>query len=177
MNIETLAHPPRTMMEVFEALPEGTNIQLIENNLIMSPAPLDRHQVITGEIYAELLYYVKKNKFGQVRIAPYDVFLDRKNAYQPDISFVLTQHTDQIKRNGLYGVPDLIIEVLSHATAKYDKGEKKDVYERCGVTEYWMIDPEDNLCICYGLTNGQYHEIFRGIGILESKLLGFKIEF
>jgi hypothetical protein len=53
--------PPKTMMEVFESLPEGTLVQLIENNIVMSPSPLDRHQALAGEIYSDLFQFVKKN--------------------------------------------------------------------------------------------------------------------
>src|ERR1700709_379610 len=112
MNIETLTHAPRTMMEVFEALPEGTNIQLIENNLVMSPAPITTHQLLLMEISSQMHVFCKKLNLGKVFIAPCDVYLDKKNAFQPDISFVSTEHNDCIKRNGLYGAPDLIIEIL-----------------------------------------------------------------
>ncbi|HJY22609.1 MAG TPA: hypothetical protein VJ279_06965, partial [Hanamia sp.] len=82
---ETIIHPPKSMLEVWESLPEGTLCQLINNKLIMSPAPLDIHQVVSGEIYAAILFYLKKNKIGQVRIAPYDVHFSRENILQPDI--------------------------------------------------------------------------------------------
>jgi Uma2 family endonuclease len=177
MAAETLIQAPRTMMEVFNCLPEGTLVQLIENNLIMSPAPLDRHQVLTGEIYADLLFFIRSAKIGVARIAPYDVYLDKNNAFQPDICFIATAHTDRIKANGLHGAPDLVVEVLSPSTARYDLGEKKDVYERCGVTEYWVIDPADESATGYYLVNGKYVEFFQGQGTLESKLLGCSIKF
>jgi hypothetical protein len=63
-------------------------VQLIENNIVMSPAPLDRHQSLLPEISYELFGFVRKNKLGQVRTAPYDVYLDKKNAFQPDIVFI-----------------------------------------------------------------------------------------
>ncbi|MEO7310439.1 MAG: hypothetical protein ABIX01_08585 [Chitinophagaceae bacterium] len=93
MVTETMTTPPRTMMEVFKTLPEGTMAQLIENNLVVAAAPLDRHQYIVNEIYPELALFIKKAKLGTTRVAPYDVFLDRKNAYQPDICFISTKAT------------------------------------------------------------------------------------
>ena len=71
------------MMEVFKLLPEGTNAQLIRNQIVMSPAPSDAHQEVAGEIHAQLHLFVTKNALGKVRSAPYDVYLNRKNAYQP----------------------------------------------------------------------------------------------
>ena len=98
MNAEVLVHPPRTMMEVFTSLPEGTHIQLIENNLVMSPAPLDRHAMLVMELGSELHQLAKKNKWGIVRVAPYDVYLDDLNAYQPDICVILNNRLPLIKK-------------------------------------------------------------------------------
>ena len=75
------------MLEVWESLPEGTLCQLINNKLIMSPAPLDIHQVISGEIYFEISLFLRKNKIGEIRIAPYDVHFSKQNILQPDIAF------------------------------------------------------------------------------------------
>jgi Uma2 family endonuclease len=169
--------PPKTMMEVFNSLPEGTLVQLIENNIVMSPAPLDRHQVIIGELFSELKAFVKNHKLGQVRIAPYDVYLDRKNAFQPDICFIANENVHLIQENGLHGIPDLVIEILSPGTARYDMYEKKDVYERCGVKELWLVDPADKRATGYSLVNNEYQDFFNDTAILESKLLDLKIEF
>lgn len=50
---------------------------------------------------------------------------------------------DIIKKDGVHGVPDLIVEVISPSTAKKDKGYKKDLYETCGVKEYWLVDTDN----------------------------------
>jgi Uma2 family endonuclease len=116
--------PPQTMMEVYQSLPEGTLIQLINNQFVMSPAPTDNHQEILGEIFSQLLQFVKKNNLGKVRVAPYDVYLNRKNAFQPDIVFIAAENLRKIKQSGLHGTPDLFIEILSPATWHFDKGDK-----------------------------------------------------
>ena len=177
MTAEPIIQPPRTMMQVFNSLPEGTNIQLIENNLVMSPAPLDRHAMLVLEFGSELHQLVKKTKSGTVRVAPYDVFLDGSNAYQPDVCFIANNRSHLIKKNGMHGAPNLVIEVLSLGTARYDKNEKKAVYERCGVTEYWIVDPDHNSATGYILVNDEYREFFCEEGVLESKLLECRIEF
>ncbi len=141
MSVKTQS-PPRTMLEAYESLPEGTPIQLIKNQLIMSPSPLDIHQKIVGTLFNQLMNFVEKNKLGEVRVAPYDVHLDEQNVYQPDILFIAKENLHKIKENGLYGAPDLVIEILSPGTATYDKKEKKEIYERYGVKEYWMVDPK-----------------------------------
>lgn len=177
MGTSTAIQPPRTMMEVFNSLPEGTMVQLIENNIVMSPAPLDRHQVMINEIYPELSIFIKRKRLGTTRVAPYDVYLDRKNAYQPDICFISNAKLGLIKKDGLHGAPDLVIEILSPGTAKYDLTDKKDVYERCGVAELWFVDPADSSVTGYSLMEGEYQLFFSSTCKIESKLLDFVVEF
>jgi Uma2 family endonuclease len=174
MYTETLV-PPRTMMEVFKSLPEGTLVQLIENKLIMSPAPLTKHQLLLMELSSNLFEFTKKGKLGKVFPAPYDVFIDRKNVFQPDICFIGNDKKHLINTNGFYGAPDLIIEILSPTTAKYDIEDKKDVYERNGVQEYWIIDPATNESKGYQLINGEYQLFYEKIGSAKSQLLDWEI--
>lgn len=177
MATETMMPPPRTMMEVFKTLPEGTLAQLIENNLILSPAPLSKHQLLLMELSSDLFLFVKRKKLGKVFPAPYDVYLDRKNAYQPDICFISKEKAHLIKKNGFYGVPDLVIEILSPGTARYDLEDKKDVYERCGVAEYWIADPATNGTAGYKLTNGEYQLFYEGTASIISELLDWKVDW
>lgn len=175
--IPAIPTPPRTLLQVYRSLPEGTLAQLIQNQIIISPAPLDRHQVIINEIYPELAIYVKKKKLGTTRVAPYDVYFDRQNAFQPDIIFIGNEQLHLIDKDGFYGAPELVIEVLSPSTAKYDLEDKKDIYERYGVKEYWIVDPADKNTVGYTLENGAFKKIFEGTGKMESKLLDWTIDF
>jgi Uma2 family endonuclease len=177
MSTTTTIRPPRTMREVFNTLPEGTLVQLIENNLVMSPAPLDRHQVLVLEIAAELHALLKSTKKGTARIAPYDVYFDTENIFQPDIIFISNERKHLIQEDGLHGAPDMVIEILSPSTAHYDLQEKKSVYERFGVTEYWVVDPATNSTTGFYLVKDEYHAFFKGTGSIESKLLEWQVKF
>lgn len=177
MNSDVMIHPPRTMMEVFKGLPEGTRVQLIENNLVMSPSPKDRHQDLLGELFLQLLTYVRSKKLGKVRLSPYDVYLDRKNAYQPDLVFISNENVHKIRENGLHGAPDLVIEILSPGTEKYDKRKKKDVYERCGVQEYWIVDSASKAVTGYELQENKFIEIAAATGVIHSHLLDTAFSF
>ena len=165
------------MMEVYQLLPEGTLAQLINNQIIMSPAPSDSHQEVAGEIHAQLHLFVKKNKLGKVRAAPYDVFLNRKNAYQPDILFIASENLHKIKENGLHGAPDLVIEILSPATWRMDKEDKKDEYERSGVKEYWLVDPTNKSSDGFQLLDGEFQSLPSEPGTIPLQLLRFTISF
>lgn len=169
--------PPRTIMEVFENLPEGTLAQLIENVLIISPSPLFIHQKILREIFIPLALFVKEHDLGEVLMAPLDVYLDQINAFQPDIMYVSKERQHVIENNGLHGAPDLVIEILSASTGKYDLEDKKDVYERSGVKEYWIIDPQSKSAKGYQLTGGIFEEIESGDGKIRSELLQTTLQF
>ncbi len=169
--------PPRTMLEAFKSFPEGTLVQLINNQLVMAAAPLDVHQLVSGEIHYELFGFIKKNKLGQTRVAPYDVFLSAKNVFQPDICFIANENLQKIQADGLHGAPDLVIELLSPSTSKYDLDEKKDVYERYGVKEYFIIEPATKTIEHYYLVNGEYEKQSTVTGTLNSKLTGCRIKF
>ncbi len=169
--------PPGTMLQVFEGLPEGTLCQLINNQLVMSPAPSDPHQSVLLDISTDLNIFVKKNNLGALRIAPYDVYFNKENVFQPDIVFVAKENTHKIKKNGLHGAPDLVIEILSPATEKYDRGNKKEIYEKYGVKEYWLVEPESKQVTFYSLINDEYVEVEVKKAMINSKLLGVSINF
>ena len=155
--METLiSSPPRTMIEVYKSLPEGTPVQLIENNIVMTPTPAYRHQEIQSDIIKALFLFLDKNPLGKLLVAPLDVYFNDENVLQPDIMFISNDKMDIIHNDGLHGSPDLIIEILSPSTAKYDLNQKKAVYECSGVKEYWIVDPENKEAQGYFMKNGIY---------------------
>ncbi len=172
MKTETYIVPPRTTMDVFKMLPEGTRCELINSIIYITPAPLVNHQSIVGTLAGLFYAYVKKKKAGNFFISPIDVFLDRnKNAFQPDLVFVSNKNLSIIKENGIYGSPDLVIEVLSPGTQVFDLTKKKKVYEKSGVKEYWIVDPFTMQCTCFILINQKFVEHSNQKGRLISPLL------
>lgn len=116
--------------------------------VLMSPAPGERHQSVTGALFAELRAAFKaKGAPCRVFIAPFDLVLPKEtedepgasNVVQPDI-FIVCDEKKITSRNCL-GAPDIVIEVLSPSTALHDQGFKYDLYEKSGVREYWIVDP------------------------------------
>jgi Uma2 family endonuclease len=170
--------PPRTMIEVYEMLPEGTLAELIDNQLYMSPAPVSKHQVILNEINFQLLSFFKKNKTGMVYIAPLDVYLDsEKNVVQPDLIVLLNPTMHILKESRIEGTPDMLVEVLSKNNKSHDLVTKKDLYERFGVKEYWIVDPETKLALGYALKEKSYKLIAENIGLIKSTLLSTSFIF
>jgi Uma2 family endonuclease len=117
--------------DVWEELLDGKTVA-------MSPRPAVNHDVISGNIYHIIRKFLNGKKctaFGEV-----DVYLTEKDRVIPDVMIVCNR--DIVKTNGIYGAPDLIVEVLSPGTASKDRGYKRKLYERCGVREYWIVSPE-----------------------------------
>lgn len=177
MGTTLLRTPPRTMFELFESLPEGTRCEVINNTLIMSPSPLDAHQKILGKIFSKLFLVVEKNNSGELRIAPYDVHFDKENIFQPDIILIANNNTHLINERGFFGAPDLVIEVLSPSNARFDKKEKKNIYEKFGVKEYFLIDPYEKIVTAFLLKNEEFVLSETRTGIIRSKVFDFTIRF
>src|SRR5579871_1433380 len=103
-------------------------------------APKIKHQLLSGRLY-RLVDDLKPN--GVAIYAPVDVYLDEFNIPEPDIMWVAENSTTcEITENRLIGAPDLVIEILSPSTAKRDKTDKFNLYEKHGSREYWLIDPD-----------------------------------
>ena len=168
---------PETMVDIYRLLPEGTPVQVINNKLYMSPAPNFPHFNIVDTIVEKLKKIVSKKDSGRVIFAPVDVFLGNKNAVQPDIFYISNENAHIIKEPGVFGAPDLIVEVLSRGNKKADLVKKKAVYEEFGVKEYFIINPADKSVIAYFLENKTYIEQPAQKGKLISKLLNAEISF
>lgn len=168
---------PETMVDIYRLLPEGTPVQVINNQLYMSPAPNVPHFRIVDSIIDEFKKIVLKNNSGRVFFAPVDVFLGDKNAVQPDIFYISNENANIIREDAIYGAPDLIIEVLSPGNKKADLVKKKAVYEEFSVKEYFIVNPVDKSVITYYLQNEKYIEQASKKGKLTSKVLNAEIPF
>jgi Uma2 family endonuclease len=123
-------------------LPEESRYEIIDGDLQMSPSPSTRHQRIVGKLYECLLATVRERGLGEVFIAPLDVVLSTADVVQPDVFFVSTERAAIVKEKGVFGAPDLVVEVLSSASAERDRTVKAKLYARAGVAELWLVDAE-----------------------------------
>ena len=108
----------------------------------MAPAPNRFHQDISLNLVLILAPYVRQQGTGKLYEAPFDVYLDNENVFQPDIVFVSNERSAILTKAGAEGAPDLVIEILSKRTREIDTGVKLKVFARCGVRELWVVDPE-----------------------------------
>jgi Uma2 family endonuclease len=135
--------------EDYFALPETLDrTDLIQGELIVSPAPTPEHQDIAFLI-ATVMNQVKKA--GKVVVAPIDVHLGGTTVFQPDVMWLAPDSQCTQTPRYYQGAPDLVVEVLSPSTALRDKSVKFDLYEQFGVREYWLADYNAELIEIYTL--------------------------
>ncbi len=174
---QTISTPPRTIMEVYKMLPEGTLAELINGKIYMSPSPVTEHQRIISRLLNKMFSYVDEQRSGEVFVAPFDVYLDEhSNAIQPDIIFVSNTNA-HIVQDHIHGVPDLLVELLSPGNKTHDTVTKKNLYEKFGVKEYWIVDPATKESIGYQLVDGRYQEFAKNFGSISSLLLKQRFDF
>lgn len=126
----------------YAALGDEKRYDLIEGDLCMIPAPSWRHQDIVLHLATRLLAHVRERGLGKVVTAPVDVILTDTDVVQPDVLYVSRERMGRIAEEGLRGAPDLVVEVLSPATASRDRKPKAALYARHGVRELWIVDPD-----------------------------------
>ncbi|MGB4006663.1 MAG: Uma2 family endonuclease [Halanaerobiales bacterium] len=139
---------------------DGKRYELIDGQVyILAPAPSPEHQRISGELYRQISNYLL-DKDCQVFAAPFDVRLPEGEErdeeiltiVQPDILVVCDK--SKLDQRGLKGAPDMVIEIVSPSTAGRDRGVKRDLYERNGVREYWLVDYSNKTIEVYLLNKG-----------------------
>jgi Uma2 family endonuclease len=129
--------------EDYCALPDdGKRYEVLDGVLVVSPAPVPRHQGVSLRLAALLERYARTNRLGRVYAAPIDVLLSRTTICQPDIVFVARANEHLITERAIEGAPDLLVEILSPSTARRDRGIKARLYGRLGVAHYWIVDPK-----------------------------------
>ncbi|QGP92122.1 Putative restriction endonuclease [Neomoorella glycerini] len=160
-------------------LPEGAPYQLIGGELVLTPSPTSYHQIISMQLVSKMVAYVTTNDLGIVLDAPLDVYLEETETYQPDILFISRERLNIIKKEKIIGAPDLVVEILSPTTAYYDLRKKYRIYEKHGVREYWLVDPEERCVQVYIAEAGKFkldQEVEKK-GIVCSRVIeGFSID-
>lgn len=142
--------------------PDDKRYELIDGiAYAMSPAPDLAHQDVAGEVFRQVANKLIGHSC-RAFIAPVDVRLPKKDeadeqidtVVQPDVMVVCD--SSKLDRRGIRGAPDWIVEVLSPSTSGHDQIKKRNLYERHGVREYWLIHPIDRVLTVYVLENAEY---------------------
>lgn len=131
--------------EMVRALPDdGIRYEVVDGELLVTPAPQLPHQSVVGELFARVREYLRSQKVAYQFLSPADVELDPRTLVQPDLFVVPTAER---KPRSWTEMGDLLlaVEVLSPGTARYDRQVKRRRYQRAGIPEYWIVDPDARL--------------------------------
>ena len=142
-------------MAAYAFAEENDLYEVIEGVKYMAAAPVLNHGMIIGNLFLIFGDYLFARGGGGVFLDNSDVHLPDGNIFRPDIS-VIRDLSIADRYGNINGAPDLCIEVLSLSTMKNDRGKKKDIYERNGVKEYWIVDPWRKSVEVYHLIDGRY---------------------
>jgi len=128
------------------ALPDdGLRHEIIDGVHYVTPSPNLRHQELLGRLHFEIEGCLRRHAgIGRVFVAPLDVVFTKYDVVEPDLLFVARdQQDDVLTAANVQGAPALVIEILSPGTRTRDEGVKRQLFDRGGVREYWLVDPDE----------------------------------
>lgn len=136
-------------------------VELLRGKIFeMSPAPSTLHQRISNKISFSLTQFLENQKC-EVFVAPFDVRLETfknekaiKTVVQPDICVVCDLNI--LDEKGCFGAPSLIVEIISPGNSKKEMGIKFELYQQAGVSEYWIVDTQNEIILQYCINQGKY---------------------
>jgi Uma2 family endonuclease len=142
--------------EDYMAFSDDLRCEIINGQVYdMTPAPSTKHQRVTGKIFRLVGNHLESKKHPcQTFIAPTDVVLADDQVVQPDVFLVCNEN--KIQDKAIFGVPDVMFEVISAFTEVKDRREKMKLYEDYGVAEYFLVHPEQEYVEKYVLDEGGY---------------------
>ncbi|MBF0609043.1 MAG: Uma2 family endonuclease [Candidatus Magnetobacterium sp. LHC-1] len=153
--------------------------EIINGERIMPPSPFGKHQRISQRINHAIYTFVTAKKIGEVYYSPLDVILEEGvNRLQPDLLFISNENI-AIFQDWVRGVPDMVCEIVSKGTSAKDMITKRDIYQRYGVPEYWIVIPELEMIEILTLKDSRY-ELFSYAecsGVVKSRVMdGLEID-
>lgn len=134
----------RLTYEDFLLFPDdGLRHEIIDGEHYVTPSPNMRHQELVGRLHLSLGTFLEdRPDRGRVFLSPFDVVFSFHDIVEPDLIFVAPDQMHILTDKNIQGTPALVVEILSPSTRKRDKRIKRRLYERTGVREYWLVDPE-----------------------------------
>jgi Uma2 family endonuclease len=169
-----------TAAEYLALPPDGERYELVEGVVVMSPSPVLRHQAVSGEVFGQLHVWLKTNPLG-FALFEVDVNLGRgvggrDLVFRPDVIF-LRRERFGVLPDWVTGAPDVVCEVVSPGYRRYDRETKRSEYERHGVAEYWLVDPEEGTIALWRLEDGRYADVTpAGDAYVSAAIPGFVLD-
>ena len=122
---------------------DGLRHELIDGAHYVTPAPNTKHQLVLSNLHELIKPWLRNHAIGRVFFAPFDVVFSQVDVVEPDLLYMSNERAAQILTDdNVQGVPELVVEVGSPSTRRRDETTKRTLYERAGVSEYWVVDPD-----------------------------------
>jgi len=122
---------------------DGKRHELIDGEHFVTPSPRPRHQAILGNLHLLIASWLEDHPIGRVFLSPLDVVLSDFDVVEPDLLYLSSARAAAtLTEIHVRGVPELVVEIASPGTRRRDDGIKRHLYERAGVSEYWIVDPD-----------------------------------
>lgn len=144
--------------EDYRNAPGDKRYELLDGDLVMTPAPGRAHQRTSRKLTMLLGGLVTLTDFGEVFAAPFDVVLSNTDVVQPDLLVVSHKRAHIVTEENVQGAPDLVVEILSPSTAERDLTFKRSLYAKYGVQEYWLVDTDARTITVLSLEGHRYRE-------------------
>ena len=129
---------------------DGLRHEIIDGEHYVTPSPNLRHQDLVLRLGMSIGLHVEdRPEHGRVFVAPFDVVFSFHDIVEPDVIFVAPEQLDILTAKNIQGTPAMVVEILSASTRKRDQQLKQRLYDRMGVREYWLVDPELNAVSVY----------------------------
>jgi Uma2 family endonuclease len=139
---------------------DGRRHELIDGVHYVTPSPATVHQRLLGRLYGALHVYLQDHPVGEVFLSPLDILLSPHDVVEPDLFVVMQNQAAIVTEPNVVGAPAIVVEILSPATRRRDLGIKRQLFDRAGVQEYWVVDPAGRAVAVY---------LRGGDGILERR--------
>lgn len=173
MSTATTHLPPLTYDDLRQMPQDGNRYELIDGEIVVSPAPSLIHAEIVARLFVLIREFVLKHHGGgRVFTAPVDVRLSPPRIVEPDIVYVSAERRSLMADPALIeGAPDLVVEVVSPFNRPYDERVKFRIYAEVGVREYWLADSERQTLAIFALKGDAYVRLPLEEGFARSHLL------
>ena len=122
---------------------DGLRHEIIDGEHYVTPSPNRGHQLLVGRLYFEIEQFLRASPgLGQVFLSPFDVVFTKWDVVEPDLLFVAADQQDIVTDKNVQGAPALVVEIASPGTRRRDEQIKRQLFDRGGVHEYWIVDPD-----------------------------------
>ena len=145
---------PRLTYQDYADLEGDERYELLDGELMLVVSPNEDHQTVSLRLASRMLSFVEDNDLGRVFHAPYDVLFTDTDVVQPNLLFVSKERYHIRTPANIQGAPDLAVEILSPSSSRRDWHDKRELYARHGVREYWIIDPTNRIVSVLQLRDG-----------------------